>query len=122
MNPFSLVFGGVVEAIKTLGALWLEKKKARVEGEIAINKAVAAGQIDYNVAAQYASQTSWKDEWLTIWTTSVVTACFIPGLQEYIITGFAALGSLPAWFTYCFIGMYVAVFGLKGWKEFKNGK
>ena len=122
MNPLGLIFGGIAEAIKTLGTLWLEKKKAQVEGEIALNKAVVSGEIDYDVAAQQAGATSWKDEWLTLWTTGVVTCCFIPSLQVYIKSGFAIMATLPAWFTWCFVGMYVAVFGLKGWKMFQNGR
>jgi hypothetical protein len=122
MNPFSLIFGGITEAVKTLGGAWLQNKRVKMETEAKIQEKVVSGEIDYNTWAQRAGATSWKDEWLTIWTTGMVTACFIPRLQPYMEAGFKFLkDSCPDWFTWCFMGMYVAVFGLKGWKIFKNG-
>lgn len=123
MNPLALVFGPIVGAVKELGGLWMKKRIAKVEGEIAIQNKVVSGEVDYNVWAQKAGQTSWKDEWLTIWTTMLVTAHFIPhsGIQNALKVGWTNLANVaPDWFGYCFVGMYVAVFGLKGWKIFSN--
>ncbi len=121
MNPLSLIFGPVVGAVKELGSLWMKKKIAKVEGEIQIQQRVVAGELDYNTWAQKAGMSSWKDEWLTIWTTALVTAHFMPGLNGYLKNGWDALANVaPDWFGYCFVGMYVAVFGLKGWKIFKQ--
>jgi hypothetical protein len=121
MNPLSLIFGGVVEAGKTLGSLWLKNKQTKIEGKIAINTAITQGRIDYNVAAQRASEMSWKDEFLTLFTCFIFALCFIPYTQPAMKAGFLFLkDSVPDWFSYCFVGMYVAVYGLKGWKIFKN--
>jgi hypothetical protein len=114
-------FTALVTAAKESYGLYMKKKIAKVEGEIRIQERVITGDIDYNVWAQRASQTSWKDEWLTLWTTAVVTAMFFPQTQVYVISGFEALNtSTPEWFAYCFVGMYVAVFGLKGWKMIRG--
>ena len=114
-------FTAVINAAKESYGLYMQKKIAKVQGEIAIQEKVITGDIDYNVWAQRASQTSWKDEWLTIWTTGVVTALFFPQTQGYVINGFVALNtSTPEWFAWCFMGMYVAVYGLKGWKGIKG--
>ena len=121
MNPLSLIFGGVVEAGKQLGSLWLKNKQTKIEGKIAINQAVTQGRIDYNVAAQRASEMSWKDEFLTLFTCTIFALCFVPSTQPFMKDGFAFLkDSVPDWFSYCFVGMYVAVYGLKGWKIFAN--
>jgi hypothetical protein len=121
MNPLTLIFGPVVGAVKELGSLWMKKRIARVEGEIAIQQQVVAGQLDYNTWAQKASTTSWKDEFLTLFTCAWLTACFIPSLQPVMEKGFMFLKtSTPDWFSYIVVGMYVAVYGLKGWKIFKT--
>jgi hypothetical protein len=121
MNPFALIFGPIVSTVKELGGLWMKKKIARVEGDIAIQQKLLGGDIDYNVWAQRASQTSWKDEFLTIFTCTIFALCFIPATQPAMKEGFLFLKeSVPDWFSYCFVGMYVAVYGLKGWKIFSN--
>jgi hypothetical protein len=121
INPLSLIFGGLVEAGKQLGSLWLTNKKAKIEGKIALSQALVKGDLDYNVAAQRASETSWKDEFLTLFTCGIFALCFIPYFQPAMKAGFLFLkDSVPDWFSYCFVGMYVAVYGLKGWKIFAN--
>ncbi|MHA2068768.1 MAG: hypothetical protein ACXABY_30760 [Candidatus Thorarchaeota archaeon] len=121
MNPFSLILGGISNAVSTLGKAWLDNKKAKIEGEYKIQGKVIDGQIDYNTWAQRAGQTSWKDEFLTLWTCAIITLCFVPATQPVMKEGFIFLKEhTPDWLTYCFVGMYVAVYGLKGWKIFKN--
>jgi len=123
MNPFSLIFGGLVTAAKESYGLYMRKKIAKVEGEIAIQGKVVEGTLDYNTWAQKAGQSSWKDEYLTVWTTMLVTMHFVPiqSVQDALNTGWEALANTaPDWFGYCVVGMYVAVYGLKGWKIFSN--
>jgi hypothetical protein len=82
---------------------------------------VTQGEIDYNSLAQQGMAASLKDEFLTIWITTMVTLHFYPPMQPYLERGWKALDTMaPDWFGYCFVGMFVAVFGLKGWKIFKN--
>jgi hypothetical protein len=101
--------------------MWMANRKAKSDAKIAIQGRIAAGEIDYNIAAQKGMAASLKDEFLVLWTTALVTAHFIPSAQPYLRQGWDALANVaPDWFGYCFVGMYVAVFGLKGWKIFKN--
>lgn len=114
-----LALGPVAE----LGKMWMSNRRAKSDAKIAIQNRIATGDIDYNTAAQKAGEASWKDEWLTLWTTGVVTALFFPQTQGYIANGFRILqDATPEWFAWCFVGMYVSVYGLKGWKTFKNGR
>lgn len=121
---WSLIGGalkGIVGPIADLGKQWMLIRQAKTAAKIAIQDRIATGDIDYNIAAQKGMAGSLKDEWLTIWTTGVVTALFFPQTQGYVANGFRVLqDACPDWFAWCFLGMYVAVFGLKGWKGFKG--
>jgi len=101
--------------------MWLANRKAKSDAKIAVQGLIAKGELDYNVAAQQGMAASLKDEFLVLWTTGLVTLHFFPSFQPQLEAGWTALADIaPDWFGYCFVGMYVAVFGLKGWKIFKN--
>lgn len=122
MNPLSLIFGGVVEAVKSLGSLWLETKKTKIVGQQKLQQQIQAGEIDYNVAAQQGMAASFKDELVTIWMLTMMTLNFVPGAQPYMEKGWQFMQtSTPDWFAWAFVGMIVAIFGLKGYKGWKNG-
>lgn len=124
---------GIFGTIGGLVSNWQKKKlveaegkiriaEAKVNGEIALQEKLAAGDISYDIEAQKGMADSWKDEWLTIVLSAVFIACFIPGLQEYVRQGFVFLKeSTPWWFEWSFTGMIAASFGLRGWKLYKNG-
>jgi hypothetical protein len=116
--------GSAIEGITNLGSLWMKGKQAKQEAKALLQMNIAKGEIDYNVAAQNGMATSWKDEFLVVWFTTMVSLHFVPykPLQEALAQGWVSLNTLaPDWFGYCFVGMVVATFGLKGWKIFKNG-
>ncbi|MHA2350716.1 MAG: hypothetical protein ACXADL_13925 [Candidatus Thorarchaeota archaeon] len=112
-----LALGPVAE----LGKMWMANRRAKSNAKIAIQGRIAAGEIDYNIAAQKGMAASLKDEFLVVWTTGLVSLHFFPSVQPHLEHGWKMLAEVaPDWFGYCFVGMYVAVFGLKGWKIFKN--
>lgn len=116
------LIGGLFGPVAELGKQWMAIRAAKSAAKIAIQDRIATGDIDYNIAAQKGAMASWKDEWLTIWTTLTVTALFFPQTQGYVANGLRLLtDACPEWFAWCFVGMYVSVFGLKGWKAYKNG-
>ncbi len=112
-----LALGPVAE----IGKMWMAGRQAKSKAKIAIQSRIATGEIDYNIAAQKGMAASLKDEFLVVWTTGLVTIHFIPKFQPQLEHGWKMLANVaPDWFGYCFVGMYVAVFGLKGWKIFKS--
>ena len=122
MNPLALVFGPIISAGKELGKMWMEGKQKKHEAKVAHLNRVVQGEIDYNVAAQQGMAASIKDEIVTVWMLTVMSLNFYPPAQPYMKAGWEFLeSSTPDWFAYCFVGMIVAIFGLKGWKVFKNG-
>jgi hypothetical protein len=125
MLPFLAPIIGVLGSI---GKSWLETRKVKAEGKIAIATAKVAATVkkteqagEMDIQAMAGMQFSWKDELLTIWTLAAMTACFIPGLQEHVREGFIYLEmNTPDWFGWCVTGMYVSIFGLrtfKGWSK-----
>jgi hypothetical protein len=67
----------IIGPIASLASNWLEGrnekikattkvKVAKAEAEAAILQKKAAGEIDWDLAQAEASETSWKDEWLTV--------------------------------------------------------
>ena len=122
------IMGAILGTIGEVAKSWLETRKVKAEGKIKIAAAKVEAEVkrqdqlgQMDVIAMDGMRFSWKDELLTIWTLGVVTACFIPGLQEYVRDGFIYLEmNTPDWFGWCFTGMYVAIFGLrtyKGWNK-----
>ncbi len=113
-----LALGPVAE----LGKRWMKGRKAKSDAKIAIQARIATGQIDYNVAAQKGMAASLKDEFLVVWFTGIMTLNFVPSMQDTMKDGWIFINAnVPGWFSYCFIGMVVATFGLKGYKGWMNG-
>lgn len=127
--PILGIIGTVFGTLGDIGKSWLETRRVKAEGKIKIAAAKVEAEVkrqdqigQMDVIAMDGMRFSWKDELLTIWTLAVVTACFIPGLQDAVKDGFVFLESeTPDWFGWCFTGMYVAIFGLRtyrGWNKF----
>ncbi|MHA2163596.1 MAG: hypothetical protein ACXAB9_15030 [Candidatus Thorarchaeota archaeon] len=115
------ILGAILPGIYKLGSMWMANRKAKSDAKIAAAAAVVEGRQEYNSLAQQGMAASLKDEFLVLWTTGLVTLHFFPSVQPHLEHGWKMLDTVaPDWFGYCFVGMYVAVFGLKGWKIFKN--
>jgi hypothetical protein len=121
MNPFALIFGPIISAGKELGSMWMQGRQKKHEAKMAHLGRVVQGEVDYNSLAQKGMAASWKDEFLVIWFTIVMSLNFYPPAQPFMEKGWKFMqASTPDWFAYCFVGIVVATFGLKGWKMFKN--
>ena len=94
-------------ASKTIGAIQhkLEVDKIVRAKEIEASKEVSIQQV-------ISSEKSWKDEWLTVYTTLLVTACFVPQVQPFIIKGFEILKSAPNEILWAILIVYSGSFGL----------
>jgi hypothetical protein len=123
MNPLSLIFGGAIKAVTGLGSMWMKTKAAKHEAKIAHLGRVVQGEIDYNSLAQKGMVGTLKDEFLILWFTVIMSLNFYPPAQPFMEKGWKFMNAhTPGWFSYCFIGIVVATFGLKGWAGWKNSK
>lgn len=83
------------------------RSQARIDADIAIEARRAEADISWdNIQAQNAGN-SWQDDGWTLLFQACVLACFIPGLQPYVQSGFEILMELPDFFQ-VFLGLSVA--------------
>ena len=69
----------------------------------------------------HASGSGWKDEAWTLCFIAIITACFIPATQPYILDGFDMLDKTPPWFQWAVLASIGASFGLRGFDRFQRG-
>ena len=60
------MIGTILSSVSTLASSYIEGKTAIQKAEATIRMKEATGEIDWDLAAMRASQSSWKDEWLTL--------------------------------------------------------
>ena len=72
-----------------------------------------AHQIEWDTIMAKGSTSSWKDEWLTILFSIPLVACFIPGLDAWVVAGFEALERTPDWYVYALSVVVAASFGVR---------
>jgi len=59
------MLGTILSSVSSLASSYIEGKTAIQKAEATIRMKEATGEIDWDLAAMRASQSSWKDEWLT---------------------------------------------------------
>ena len=107
---------GKVEKTKAEAATKVAKAKA----EAVIMEKKATGEIDWDLEMAKGSQSSWKDEWLTILFSIPLILAFIPGMEEVVKNGFDRLNELPDWYQYLVFLVCSAALGIKGLDKFRK--
>lgn len=101
---------------------WQERKKVKLENDLAISKASTEAKIvrmqteqNGDIAWERLSieGAGWKDEWFTIVLSLPAILCFIPSLAPYIERGFEALSTCPGWYKWAFCVAVASSFGYK---------
>ena len=83
-------------SVEGLATSWIDGKTAVQKAEAQIRMKEATGEIDWELAAIRATQSSWKDEWLTIIFTIPLILSFCGDWGRQIVTdGFSALQNMP---------------------------
>ena len=68
-----------------------------------------------------ASESSWKDEWLTVvFTLPLILLLF--GEEQRVNNFFLALGNCPEWYQYLLGTIVAASFGFRGAAQFMRKK
>ena len=88
-------------------------KKAKVEGTIKRLQSAADNAAEWEMLHAKGSATSWKDEYVLIIFSIPTIMAFIPFLAPFAVRGFEILHTLPEWYTYTFITIALASYGIK---------
>ena len=123
----------VIGPIADLASTWLsgkvEEKKAQSATKVAMAQAEAVvmqkkatGEIDWDLEMAKGSQSSWKDEWLTILFSIPLILAFVPGMEEVVANGFARLNEMPEWYQYSLGVIVAASFGVRSATKFFGKK
>lgn len=121
----------VSEPIKAVVGGWQKRKTVKLEGDIKIAEAKTIAHIEKIKTGQAADiawektsidQSGLKDEYWTIILSIPMIMCFIPGLVEYVVLGFAALENVPEWYQYA-VGIAISsAFGVRKFADFMKLK
>jgi hypothetical protein len=114
----------LIGPITQLAGTWLdgkvEKTKAETGAKVAKAKAEAVimerkatGELDWDLEMAKGSQSSWKDEWLTVLFSIPLVMAFIPGMEEVVANGFKQLNAMPEWYQYSLGVIVAASFGVR---------
>lgn len=96
-------------------------KVAKAEAEATVMQKKATGEIDWDVTQAKASESSWKDEWLTVvFTLPLILLLF--GEEERVNNFFLALSNCPEWYQYLLGTIVAASFGFRGAAKFMGKK
>lgn len=97
-----------------------ELKLAKVQGEIDVVKARTQAKIEQARHIQTWEQTyvnmqreSLKDEVVLGVILGPYVGAFIPGVQDYVLTGFQYLGQMPYWAVGLTVAIMLAIYGIR---------
>ena len=111
---------GLLGPIASLAGTWLngkvetkaaetKAKVARAEAEAQIMVSRATSEADWEKIMAQGTQNSWKDEYLVLLLSIPLILAFLPfeWADQAVANGFAALESMPQWYSYT-LGVIVA--------------
>ena len=123
IGPLTELAGGWLKGKADAQAAAANLKLVEAEAKATIMKSAATSEADWEKIMAQGSQSSWKDEWLTILFSIplILSFCGEWG-RKTVEDGFAALQGMPEWYQYT-VGVIVAAsFGIRSATKFFGGK
>ena len=115
--------GTLLSSAGNLASTWLDGKVAANKAEAQIRLKEATGDIDWDLAAIRATQSSWKDEWVTVLFSIPLVLSFCGEWGRVIVAnGFEALSGMPQWYQVSLGAVVAASLGTKGVAKFFGPK
>ena len=97
--------------------------KAKADAEAKVMVSAATSTADWEKLMAKGSQSSWKDEWLTILFSIPLILAFAGEWGRTIVAeGFAALEVMPDWYQYTLGVIVAASFGVRSATKFFGKK
>jgi len=98
-------------------------KVAKAEAEAQIMLSRATSEADWEKIMAQGSQSSWKDEWLTILFSIPLILVFTGEWGRQVVqNGFVALDTMPQWYSYTLGVIVAASFGVRSATKFFGKK
>ena len=124
----------LIAPLTELAGGWLKGKtdKQAAEAKLKLTEAEAKAKImlsketsvaDWERIMAQGSQTSWKDEWLTILFSIPLVLVFLGDTgRDIVANGFSALETMPDWYQYTLGVIVAASFGVRSATKFFGRK
>ena len=95
-------------------------KVAKAEAEAEVMKTAATHDSKWELIMAQSTQSSLKDEIVTVIVLIPVVLVFIPGMEGVVQNGFDRLNELPDWYQYLVFLVCSAALGIKGLDKFRK--
>ena len=105
-----MLLNAILGPLGSIASSWLEGRNEKIKANTRVK-----------IAQAKASETSWKDEWLTVvFTLPLILLLF--GEEERVNNFFVALSNCPEWYQYLLGTIVAASFGFRGAAKFMGKK
>lgn len=123
IGPITELAGGWLKGKANAQAAAANLKLVEAEAKATIMKSAATSEAEWEKIMAQGSQSSWKDEWLTILFSVPLVLCFTGEWgRQTVSDGFAALETMPDWYQYTLGVIVAASFGVRSATKFFGGK
>ncbi len=123
IGPLTELAGGWLKGKADAQAAAANLKLVEAEAKATIMKSAATSEAEWEKIMAQGSQSSWKDEWLTILFSVPLVLCFTGEWgRQTVSDGFAALETMPEWYQYTLGVIVAASFGVRSATKFFGKK
>ena len=123
IGPIAELAGGWLKGKASAQAAASNLKLVEAEAKATIMKSAATSEADWEKVMAQGSQSSWKDEWLTILFSIPLILVFTGDWgREIGANGFVALETMPEWYQYTLGVIVAASFGVRSATKFFGKK
>lgn len=124
IGPITELAGGWLKGKADAQAAAANLKLVEAEAKATIMKSAATSEAEWEKLMAQGSQNSWKDEWLTVLFSIPLILSFLPfeWAKQAVTDGFAALETMPSWYSYTLGVIVAASFGVRSATKFFGGK
>jgi len=123
IGPLAELAGGWLKGKADKQAAAANLALVEAEAKATIMKSAATSEADWERIMAQGSQSSWKDEWLTILFSIPLVLVFVGDAgREIVANGFAALETMPEWYQYTLGVIVAASLGIRSATKFFGRK
>ena len=124
IGPIAELAGGWLKGKADANAAAANLKLVEAEAKATIMKNAATSESDWERFMAQGTLNSWKDEYLVLLFSIPLILSFLPfdWAKQAVTDGFAALETMPDWYSYTLGVIVAASFGVRSATKFFGGK